>query len=60
MLEFDPKRTLLADDTEKVLRSADQYGMGHLIFVARSSSRQPVSYSAIYPSIDYFKELMAR
>ncbi len=60
MLDFDPKRTLLADDTEKVLHSADQYGMGHLIYVARSSSRQPVSYSATYPSIDYFKELMAR
>lgn len=60
MLDFDPKRTLLADDTEKVLRSADQYGMGQLIYVARSSSMQAVSYSATYPSIDYFKELMAR
>ena len=60
MLGFDPGRTLLADDTEKVLRAADQYGLAHLIYVARSSSMQPVSYSATYPSIDYFKELMAR
>ena len=58
MLGYDPERTLLADDTEKVLRSADSYGMGVLIYVARSSSRQPARYSEKYPSIDYFKELM--
>jgi len=58
MLCFDPARTLLADDTEKVLRSAATYGMGQLIYVARSSSRQPVNYSGSFPSIDYFKELM--
>jgi len=60
MLGYDPERTLLADDTEKVLRSADSYGMGVLIYVARSSSRQPARYSEEYPSIDYFKELMSR
>ena len=60
ILGYDPKRTLLADDTEKVLRSADNYGIGQLIYVARSSSRQPVCYSKKYPSIDYFKELMPR
>ena len=58
MLGYDPKRTLLADNTEKVLRSADKYGMGYLIYVARSSSRQAVRYSETYPAIDYFKELM--
>ncbi len=60
MLGFSPKHTLLADDTEKVLRSADTYGMRYLIYVARSSSMQPVCYSEKYPSIDYFKELMPR
>ncbi|HHD57256.1 MAG TPA: haloacid dehalogenase, partial [Desulfobulbaceae bacterium] len=34
-LGFDKGRTLLADDTEKVLDAAKSYGMGHLIFVAR-------------------------
>ena len=37
MLGYDPKRTMLADDTEKVLHSADEYGLGCLIYVARSS-----------------------
>ena len=60
ILGYDPKRTLLADDTEKVLRSAEEYGLGYLIYVARSSSRQPVRYSEKYPSIDYFKELVPR
>jgi putative hydrolase of the HAD superfamily len=60
ILGYDPKRTLLADDTEKVLSSADEYGLGYLIYVARSSSRQPVRYSDKYPSIDYFKELIPR
>ncbi len=58
MLGYDPGRTMLADDTEKVLDSARSYGMGLLIFVARPSSRQRVRYSARYPSIDFFKELI--
>lgn len=57
LLDFDPERSLLADDTEKVLRVADEYGLGHLIHIARSSSRRIPCYSARYPSIDYFKEL---
>jgi len=58
MLGYDKKRTMLADDTEKVLRSAEQYGLGLLIFVARSSSRKPVHHSRHYQSIEYFSELM--
>jgi putative hydrolase of the HAD superfamily len=58
MLGFEKSTTLLADDTEKVLRSAEEYGIGHLLFVAKASSRKPVSYSSRYPSIEYFKELI--
>jgi putative hydrolase of the HAD superfamily len=58
IVNYDPQTTLLADDTEKVLAAADRFGIRHLIYVARSSSRQPVRYSATYPSIDYFKELI--
>lgn len=59
MLGYNKEKTMLADDTEKVLKSAEQYGMGRLIFVARSSSMKPVEYSKNYPSIEYFKELIA-
>ena len=58
MLSFDRSRTLLADDTEKVLRAAEQYGMGFLIYVARPSSRKPPRFSLRYPSIEYFSELI--
>ncbi|MCI5121305.1 MAG: haloacid dehalogenase [Candidatus Electrothrix sp. AUS4] len=58
MLGFSPEKTLLVDDTEKVLWVADAFGLGHLIHVARSSSRRSACYSTKYPSIDYFKELI--
>ena len=58
ILNYDRKRTLLADDTAKVLRSAKAYQMGFLIFVARPSSRLPVRYSPEFPSIVTFDELI--
>jgi putative hydrolase of the HAD superfamily len=58
LVHYDKKRTLLADDTAKVLRSAQAYDMGFLIFVARPSSRLPVQYSAEFPSIVSFDELI--
>lgn len=58
LLGYDKKRTMLVDDTEKVLFSAEKYGMEHLLFVARPSSRQRVRYSCHFPSIEYFKELL--
>lgn len=58
ILGFDRERTMLADDTEKVLRSAQDYGIRHLIHVARPSSRLPVQFSKDFPSITYFKELI--
>jgi putative hydrolase of the HAD superfamily len=58
ILKYDRKRTLLADDTAKVLRSAKAYQMGFLIFVARPSSRLPVRYSPEFPSIVTFDELI--
>jgi len=58
-LGYDKSRTLLADDTEKVLHSANQYGLGFLIFVARPSSRIPVKFSPEFPSITYFNELIS-
>jgi len=57
-LHFDKTRTMLADDTEKVLISAQQFGIAQLIFVARSSSRKPAFYSKKFPSIEYFVELI--
>ncbi len=58
VLQFEKSRTLLADDTAKVLHSAQQYQMGFLLFVARPSSRIAVQHSADFPSIVTFNELI--
>ncbi|MDD2464005.1 MAG: HAD hydrolase-like protein [Desulfobulbus sp.] len=60
MLGYDKKRTLLVDDTEKVLFTARDNGLAYLLYVARPSSRQRVQYSCNFPSIEYFKELLPR
>jgi len=59
ILGFSKQRTILADDNENVLQAAQAYGMGVLIFVARPSSRAEVLCSKLFPSIVYFKELIA-
>jgi 5'-nucleotidase len=58
IIPYDRERTMLADDTEAVLDSALRGGLRHLIFVARPSSRAAIQYSATYPSIDYFDEII--
>lgn len=58
MLDFSKERTLFADDTEKVLAAARDYGIGHLVHIARPSSRIPLRYSDDYLSIADFSELL--
>jgi putative hydrolase of the HAD superfamily len=57
-IDFDPQSTMLAEDTEKVLFSAQGYGIKHLIYVARPSSQGPIKVSEAFPSIVYFNELL--
>jgi putative hydrolase of the HAD superfamily len=59
IITFDKKQSLLADDNEQVLASAKQYGIENLLFIAKSSSTKPVIYSKEFPSIIFFKELIA-
>lgn len=58
IISFNKNRTLFADDTEKVLSSAAQYGLKHLVHIANPSSKSPVSYSEQYPSILSLKDLV--
>jgi putative hydrolase of the HAD superfamily len=58
LLAYDKERTLFADDTEKVLHSAAEFGIRHLIHIAKPSSRLPVQFSAHYQSIVNFQELI--
>ncbi len=58
IIPFSPETTMLAEDTEKILVSAQTYGIKHLIYVARPSSTKPVKASSEFKSIIYFKELI--
>ncbi len=58
IIDFRPQGTILADDTEAVLQAAASRNFAALIYVARPSSQAPIRYSAHFPSIVYFKELM--
>ena len=58
IIPFVPEKTMLADDTEKVLLSAEEAGIKHLIYVAKPSSKEPPRPSKRFNSITYFKELI--
>jgi 5'-nucleotidase len=58
LLGFAKSRTLLVDDNARVLAAARQYGLGHLVYVAKPSSRLPVRFSPDFASIVFFKELI--
>jgi putative hydrolase of the HAD superfamily len=55
---FDSERTLLVDDSLPVLRSARQFGLGHLRAIRRNDSTRPPREIAEFPAIHDFRELM--
>lgn len=55
---YDPERTMLGEDTEANLQTAQQYGIRHLIYISRPSSTLSVKPSHQYASIDYFTRLI--
>jgi HAD superfamily hydrolase (TIGR01509 family) len=57
-LHFNPAQTLLADDNADVLATARNYGIGHLIFKAKSSSQLPPNPHPEFIAIESFHELM--
>jgi HAD superfamily hydrolase (TIGR01509 family) len=57
-IPFNPERTLFIDDTEKVLHSAREFGIHHLIHIAKPSSKLEPHFSSQYQSIADFNELV--
>ena len=55
---FDPARTLLADDSLPVLRSAAAFGIRHLLAIRQPDTRQPAKDTGEFPAIDRFAELL--
>jgi putative hydrolase of the HAD superfamily len=59
-VSYEPERTMLAEDSETNLGTAEKYGIRYLIYVGRSSSRIAPAPSPRFASIQYFSELMPR
>jgi GMP/IMP 5'-nucleotidase len=55
---YDPKRTLLIDDTESVLRSAQTYGISHLLTLLQPDSQRQIRLDTEFPGIHHFNEIM--
>jgi HAD superfamily hydrolase (TIGR01509 family) len=56
-LPFERERTLFIDDSESVLRSAREYGIGHLVAISHPDSQQPGKALDDFISISNFSEL---
>ena len=57
-LKFDKDKSLFIDDTEDVLKTANEYGIRHLLFKARASSRLEPKKTKEFMTIYDFRELM--
>tara|TARA_R110001592_G_scaffold295594_2_gene565678 strand:+ start:25295 stop:25963 length:669 start_codon:yes stop_codon:yes gene_type:complete len=55
---FNPARTLLIDDTERVLDSAQEYGIAHLLTLLQPDSQSEKRLSTRFPGIHHFDEIM--
>ncbi|MBT3196134.1 MAG: GMP/IMP nucleotidase [Gammaproteobacteria bacterium] len=55
---YDPATTLLVDDSLNVLRSAQQYGIAHLLAVHRPDTKNPPKDVEDFEAINHFRELL--
>jgi len=54
---FDPERTLFIDDNLDVLRSAQEFGIKHLVTIKKPSSHRPARNIKEFPALGSFYEL---
>ena len=57
-ISFEPSRTMLGEDSETNLGTADSYGIRYLIFISSSNSKLPSVPSEHFLSVNTFKELL--
>lgn len=55
--DFDPRRTLFLDDTERVLNAAAEFGIGQVWHVRTPDSQRGPRPPSAHPSIDQFHEI---
>lgn len=57
-MPFDPARTLFIDDSEPVLRSAQVYGIAHLLAIETPDSQQAPKTCFGIPAIQHFSQIL--
>jgi putative hydrolase of the HAD superfamily len=57
-IHFDPKRTLFIDDTEDMLRAAENFGIAHLLCISQPDSKTIARTDLKYPAIEHFSDLL--
>ncbi|HFD86764.1 MAG TPA: GMP/IMP nucleotidase [Gammaproteobacteria bacterium] len=55
---YNRSRTLLIDDSQSVLTSAREAGIGYLLSIAQPDSRQPVTKAGEFEAVDDFQKLL--
>jgi putative hydrolase of the HAD superfamily len=55
---FNPATTLLVDDTETVLASAQEFGIAHLLTLHQPDSQNPPRVNLQFQAIHYFDEIL--
>jgi len=55
---FDRKTTLFIDDSLPVLRTARDFGIGHILAVRKPDSRSPARDTGEFAAIDSFQDIM--
>jgi putative hydrolase of the HAD superfamily len=57
-IKYDPERTLLGEDSEANLTTAERFSIRYLIYISRYSSKIEPRKSDFFPTIDYFNRLI--
>ncbi len=55
---FEKHRTLLVDDSLGVLRSAQAFGIAHLVSISKPDSQRPKNHITEFPAVEDFRALM--
>lgn len=56
---FDPARTLFIDDSEAILQSAEDFGIGHLLCIEQPDSKGEPRKSGYFPMINSFEQILS-
>ncbi len=57
-ISYDPERTLLGEDSEVNLATAESFSIRYLVYISRYSSKVEPRQSDHFPTIEYFNSLI--